>query len=241
MTSDAPGPDGTTPGLPPDPSEDVDGGALTERLGGAGRRPGALLAIGVVAVALGLFGACGAVLGLAGFAIQGAQLEQQESFLRGSGVPAEEVERQMALSRRMVEITESLQLPLTLSALASLAVSVWLLVAAIQVLRRLPSAVGLFTAAAIGRLLVGAGGLALQGVYQMRTRSVLDDVIASAAAPDGPQGPPGGGAAVEAMMQAFTRGAIVLAIVFGVLWWLGELGFFLWSIRALRRMRRPST
>jgi hypothetical protein len=204
----------------------------------AAQRPGVLTTVCVIGIVLGALGVMGGGFGMVAILgqapLQGLQEQQLEQLERQAGGAAgDQIARQREFQNTLNEL-QARWLPVTLSLNGlNFFLSVLLVTGAILCLglkRRGPL---VFTIAAAGLMLADTANAAFSGFMSMETMDITKEFMSATlddAAFHQPGAPDMGG-----FMESFMGAAAIGGIVFAAVWWMIKLGYYVWSLRVLRR------
>lgn len=192
-------------------------------------RPGAVTAIAIIGILLGILGTCGGLSSLTSLAVQ----EQLNAFSReltlstqGSGGFAE---AQLAMQERIAEVTLAWRPALFGHQLLNLLSSLALALGCVLLLRTHSKALAIVIGAAIVGIVVDLGGGALTAMHQLEVGAILEESFAATAASDPLL------ADAERSVNAIAKASAQTGILFGVLWALAKAGFYVFTIVRLRK------
>jgi hypothetical protein len=204
----------------------------------AAQRPGVLTTLCVLGLVLGGLGVIGAGTGLVALlgqgAIQGMQERQLEQFQRQAGPAGEHmVESQRQMQARLNEL-QAEWLPLTLSMNgANFFFSVLLVIGAILCLGLKSRGPLVFTIAAGVLMLVDTASAAFGAFMSTKTMEITQEYMTGLL--DDPALRQPGQPDFGGFMESFMGAASIGAILFAALWWLVKMGYYVWSLRTLRK------
>ena len=192
----------------------------------ASERTGALTAIAIIAIVLGLLGACGGVLGIGSLLVQGPLAETQRRMFEQSGAPPEQIEAQLAMQDQANEVQRK-WLPFTGTHQAlNLIASSLLLAAGILLLRTSRTGPTLFVAAVAANAFVDIGGTVIGVLVQMDMQEVMRGMFDTASMGD-PQ--------MDRFLDGIMKASSWTGLCFTAVWVGLKLGYYLWGVLYLRK------
>jgi len=196
------------------------------------KRPGGLVAVGVIAILLGLIGLCGASIGIFGLAMTDRLQTMQDRAIQ-TMPPSPQTQPMQAMERRMRAATERFKVPnVSIAAIGAVLGSALILGSALMLAWRPPGRAMLLGAFAFGivyELAAGAFGIYQQFEIQAITREYMQQLTQVS----GPNGAPSPGAGQ--WMNGVMGASLATGLLCGGVWIALKLAAYIGGTIYLRK------